>query len=124
VDGVHRIGETALTTLLMMILSLPIIYVLRWWAYNSAFEGMSKTRRKKILKEYSQLKKHTLFFLLKHKNPINTKKFLVLYYCYIFIVISFITRLGLKQKAYFHWLVILFLDVVIAMIYLRQTRPK
>lgn len=118
-------------SLMLVLISLPVLYILRWWAYNSAFEGMSKTGRRKILKEQSQLRKHTLFFLLEYKNPVKTKRKIAFYYSYIFIILTFLVLLVLRVKenvlvneVQWIWTGKLLLDVVIGLVFLRQTGPK
>lgn len=48
--------------------------------YRSAFEGMSRNRKKKILKETSFGQKLLLFFTLEYKNRESTRIRLIVYY--------------------------------------------
>ena len=111
--------------LIIILISLPILYTIRWWAYNSAFEGMSKTRRKKILKAQSQINKHTLLFLLKFKNCKKTRLNIIFYYVYVFIQVIFMILLILRVNVV-QWFFIgkLLLDVTVGLVFLKQTNPK
>jgi hypothetical protein len=113
------------------LLSAPILFVFRIWAHDSAFRGITKKNRKKIIKEHSWLERFRLLFLLEYRNAETTKRYIVYYYGYLWVVV--VLMLGMWLLAHeiinydrFRWLWVfkLLLDTVISWIYLRQTRPK
>ena len=56
--------------------------MIRDWIFAASFEGMSRTRVKKILKGFTRYEKISLLTAVKYNNPEITRRRIALYYLY------------------------------------------
>jgi|GEM_PF-3295719 len=126
----NRISGALVFFLIVMLISIPILYVLKMWAYNTTFKKMQKAKRKRRLEKQDSSKKYPPFFLLERQKIRAPKRYVIYYYGYLLVVVVLILSAWLRAHNIFVdatqwlWTFKLLLDAVIGAIYLSQTHPK
>lgn len=84
----YKLWEIIIIIFAMLVWGFIELLIVRMWVYNAAFEGFSKTRRKKVLREHSLLEKAGVLFCLKYKNCGRLKWLIVLYYIQLALMLT------------------------------------
>lgn len=95
----YKLWEIIIIIFAMLVWGFIELLIVRMWVYNAAFEGFSKTRRKKTLREYSLLEKAGVLFCLKYRSSSRLKWLIALYYIRIALILT--VCVGLFAARYF-----------------------
>ena len=112
----------------LILLSIPTLYILKLWVYDTTFKKIRNKGKKKHLAEKASQRK--LFFILERRKIRAPKRYVVYFYGYLLIVVVlvFFAWLGIcnvyvnSDIASRIWTLKLLLDLFIGATYLRQTR--
>lgn len=85
-----KILGALMSSLLVLVAGFPVAFVMRMCVHHYAFLGMSKTRKKKIIKELSWFRRILMFYALKYNYQKRALFCILCYYIFCTCWILFI----------------------------------